>query len=137
MLLAKYYESNRKDKDILITIDKEINSSIELRSKKELIERFIEEVNASANIDEDWRKFLNESKEADIAAIIEEEKLKPEETRHFIDNALRDGVIKTTGTTVDRIMPPVSRFGGSDWTAKKQRIIEKLQNFFHKYFGLV
>ncbi len=53
MLVAKYYESNCKDKDILITIDKEINSSIELRSKKELIERFIKEVNASANINED------------------------------------------------------------------------------------
>jgi len=137
MLIAKYYESNRKDKEILVTIDKAINSSIELRSKKELIERFIEEVNVSKDIDEDWRKFLHESKEKDIAAIIEEEKLKPEETRRFIDNALRDGQIKTTGTAIDRIMPPISRFGSSNRATKKQRIIEKLQKFFEKYFGLV
>ncbi|MGI6570395.1 MAG: type I restriction endonuclease subunit R [Caldicoprobacterales bacterium] len=136
MLVAKYQQSNCKDKTILTTIDKAINSSIELRSKKELIERFIEQVNVSTKVDEDWRKFLHERKEADISAIIEEEKLKPEETRRFIDNAFRDGMLKTTGTAIDKIMPPVSRFGGGR-AAKKQGIIEKLMIFFEKYLGLV
>jgi type I restriction enzyme R subunit len=137
MLVAKYQESNCKDKTILTTIDKAINSSLELRSKKELIERFIEQVSVSTKDDEDWRKFLMECKEADIAAIIEEEKLKPEETRRFIDNALRDGMLKTTGTAIDKNMPPVSRFGGGNRAARKQSIIEKLRKFFEKYFGLV
>jgi type I restriction enzyme R subunit len=136
MLVAKYQESNCKDKTILTTIDKAINSSIELRSKKELIERFIEQVNVSTKVDEDWRKFLHERKEADISAIIEEEKLKPEETRRFIDNAFRDGMLKTTGTAIDKIMPPVSRFGRGR-AAKKQGIIEKLMIFFEKYLGLI
>ena len=136
MLVAKYQQSNCKDKTILTTIDKAINSSIELRSKKELIERFIEQVNVSTKVDEDWRKFLYERKEADITAIIEEERLKPEETRRFIDNAFRDGMLKTTGTAIDKIMPPVSRFGGGR-AAKKQGIIEKLMIFFEKYLGLV
>lgn len=136
MLVAKYQQSNCKDKTILTTIDKAINSSIELRSKKELIERFIEQVNVSTKVDEDWRKFLHERKEADISAIIEEEKLKPEETRRFIDNAFRDGILKTTGTAIDKIMPPVSRFGGGR-AAKKQGIIEKLMIFFEKYLGLI
>ncbi|WP_368986785.1 type I restriction endonuclease subunit R [Caldifermentibacillus hisashii] len=136
MLVAKYQQSSCKDKTILTTIDKAINSSIELRSKKELIERFIEQVNVSTKVDEDWRKFLHERKEADISAIIEEEKLKPEETRRFIDNAFRDGILKTTGTAIDKIMPPVSRFGGGR-AAKKQGIIEKLMIFFEKYLGLV
>jgi type I restriction enzyme R subunit len=136
MLVAKYQQSNCKDKTILTTIDKAINSSIELRSKKELIERFIDQVNVSTKVDEDWRKFLQERKEADISAIIEEEKLKPEETRRFIDNAFRDGMLKTTGTDIDKIMPPVSRFGGGR-AAKKQGIIEKLMLFFEKYLGLV
>lgn len=136
MLVAKYQQSSCKDKTILTTIDKAINSSIELRSKKELIERFIEQVNVSTKVDEDWRKFLHERKEADISAIIEEEKLKPEETRRFIDNAFRDGILKTTGTAIDKIMPPVSRFGGGR-AAKKQGIIEKLMIFFEKYLGLI
>jgi 2,4-dienoyl-CoA reductase-like NADH-dependent reductase (Old Yellow Enzyme family) len=136
VLVAKYQASNCQDKNILVTIDKAINSSLELRSKKELIERFIEQVNVSTKVDEDWRKFLHERKEADISAIIEEEKLKPEETRRFIDNAFRDGMLKTTGTAIDKIMPPVSRFGGGR-AAKKQGIIEKLMIFFEKYLGLV
>ena len=136
MLVAKYQQSNCKDKTILTTIDKAINSSIELRSKKELIERFIEQINVSSQVDEDWRTFLDESKEEEISALIEEEKLKPEETRRFIANALRDGTLKTTGTAIDKIMPPVSRFGGSR-TEKKQGIIEKLMAFFEKYLGLV
>jgi len=81
MLVAKNQQSYCKDKTILANIDKAINSSIELRSKRE---RFIEQVNVSTEVDEDWRRFINESKEAEISAIIEEEKLKPEETRRFI-----------------------------------------------------
>jgi type I restriction enzyme R subunit len=137
LLVAKYYESNCKDKSILTTIDKAINSSIELRSKKELIENFIEQVNTSTRVDEDWHKFLHERKETDITAIIEQEHLKPEETRKFIDYAFRDGMLKTTGTAIDKIMPPVSRFGDENRTSRKQSIIEKLLKYFEKYFGLI
>ncbi|MDD2214559.1 MAG: type I restriction endonuclease subunit R [Oscillospiraceae bacterium] len=136
MLVAKYHQSNCTDKNILTTIDKAINSSIELRSKKELIERFIAQVNTSTRVDDDWRKFVMEQKEADLSAIIEEEKLKPEEARKLMDNSLHDGTLKTTGTGVDKIMPPVSRFGGGR-AAKKQGIIDKLRKFFEKYCGLV
>jgi type I restriction enzyme, R subunit len=136
MLVAKYQKSNCKDKSILTTIDKAINSSIKLRSKKELIENFVEQVNVSTQIDEEWQRYLQECKEKDIALMIEEERLKPEETRRFIDTALRDGMLKTTGTAIDKIMPPMSRFGGGR-DVKKRGIIEKLQKFFEKYFGLV
>ncbi len=137
MLVAKYKDSNCKDKDILTTIDKAINSSIELRSKKDLIERFIDQVNASTEVDEDWKIFLNDNKEKDIEELIKEENLREEETRKFIDNAFRDCFIKTTGTDIDRIMPPISRFASNSRTIKKQTIIDKLLAFFEKYFGLV
>jgi type I restriction enzyme R subunit len=137
MLVAKYHDSNCEDKNILVTIDKAINSSIQLRSKKQLIDKFIRTVNASTKVDEDWCRFVHEQKESELVTIIDEEKLKPEETRKFIDNSFRDGTLKTTGTDIDKIMPPVSRFGGGGRTTKKQGIIEKLMKFFEKYFGLV
>jgi len=137
MLVAKFHESNCEDKNILVSIDKAINSSLQLRSKKELIENFIHTINASTVVDEDWRKFVIEQKETDLTTLIEEEKLKQEETRKFINNSFRDGALKTTGTDIDRIMPPVSRFGGGNRVVKKQGIIEKLMQFFEKYFGLV
>lgn len=40
MLVQKYHDENCKDKEILVAIDKAIRSSLQLRSKKELIERF-------------------------------------------------------------------------------------------------
>ena len=135
MLVAKYHDSNCEDKEILVTIDKAINSSIQLRSKKELIENFIRTVNASTEVDADWRKFVLEQKETDLSVIITEERLKPEETRKFIDNSFRDGALKTLGTDIDKIMPPVSRFGGGRAT-KKQGVIDRLAKFFEKYFGL-
>lgn len=137
MLVAKYHQTNCEDKSILVSIDKAISSSIQLRSKKELIEHFIDTVNAATNVDEDWRKFVTEQKETDLNQLIIEEKLKQEETKRLMENSFRDGLLKTTGTDIDKIMPPVSRFGGGNRTAKKQSVIEKLMDFFEKYFGLV
>jgi len=137
MLVAKYHESNCTDKSILTAIDKAVGSSIELRSKKELIEGFIARVNVSTRVDDDWQSFVDEQKENDLSAIIEDEKLKPAETRKFLTNAFRDGAMKTTGTDIDKILPPVSRFSGGGRAAKKQSVIEKLQVFFEKFLGVV
>ena len=138
MLVAKYHDGNCEDKDILVAIDKAIKSSLQLRSKKELIENFIATINTSTDVNADWQRFVREQRETDIQTLITEEKLKPEETRKFVENAFRDGVLKTTGTDVDRLMPPVSRFGGGgSRDKKKQAVIEKLKRFFEKYFGLV
>lgn len=137
MLVAKYHDSNCEDKEILVDIRKAVDSSMQLRSKKDLIENFIATVNTATKVDDDWIKFVTEQKKTDLDTLIVEEKLKPDETRKFVDNSFRDGVLKTTGTDVDRILPPVSRFGGGNRAAKKDGIIAKLQAFFDKYFGLV
>lgn len=137
MLVSKYHESHCKDKEILGVIDKYIGGSPELRSKKELIHGFIATINTDSIINEDWIKFVNKQKEADIVALISEEKLKEEETRKFIDNAFRDGSIKTNGEDIGKLMPPTSRFGGGNRAAKKQTVTEKLLAFFEKYFGLI
>ncbi|MDR1409264.1 MAG: type I restriction endonuclease subunit R [Oscillospiraceae bacterium] len=137
MLVAKYHESNCTDKSILAAIDKAVSSSIELRSKKELIEGFIARINTDSLVDDDWREFVREQKETDLGALIEAEKLKPAETRRFVAGAFRDGAMKTTGTDVDKILPAVSRFGGGNRVEKKQGVIDKLMAFFEKYLGLV
>lgn len=138
MLVAKYHDENCKDKEILVAIDKAIRSSLQLRSKKELIENFIETINTSTDVNGDWQKFVQEQKEADIQELIQEEKLKPEETKKLMENAFRDGILKTTGTDIDKILPPVSRFGGGgSRDKKKQTVINKLTSFYEKYFGLV
>ena len=51
-----------------------------------------------------------------------------------MENAFRDGEIKTAGTDIDKIMPPISRFGGGGRAKKKLGVIEKLRAFFEKVF---
>lgn len=136
MLVAKYHQSNCEDKEILGTIDKAIKSSLALRSKKELIDGFISKINADTNVMDDWGKFVKEQKEIDLKKIINDENLNEEETRKFIDKAFRDGQVKTNGTDIEKILPPMRRFGGGNRAEKKENIIVKVKKFFEKYFGL-
>lgn len=138
-LVMKYHQSNCEDREILTTIDRAIDSSVQLRSKKQLIHDFI---NLSTNttktneIHESWQKFVNESRVQEIDGIIERYQLKKDDTYRLIDNAFRDGNLKTTGTDVDRILPPMSRFG-SERQKKKNSVLETLKKFFEKYFGAI
>ena len=136
MLVQKYHDSHCDDKEVLITIRKAVDASPELRSKKALIESFIAGINDVSDVMVEWRSFVAEQRESDLQQIIEEEKLKPEETRKFIETAFRDGSVKTTGTDIDKLMPPMTRFGGGNRAEKKQGIIAKLLGFFEKYFGI-
>jgi len=136
ILLTKYKDSNCSDKEILGAVEKAVNSSMELRSKKELIEGFIQRVNTSNQVEEDWRKYVSERHDIELDEIIQTESLKTQETRRFISGSFRDGYLKTTGTDIDRILPPVSRFSGIR-SVKKQNIIEKLMKFFERYLGLI
>ncbi len=136
MLVAKYHQSNCTDKEILGSIDKAIKSSLALRSKKELIETFISKINTNTDVMSDWTKFVKEQEEIDLRNLIEEENLNDEETRKFIDNAFRDGQVKTTGTDIEKILPPMRRFGGGNRAERKESIIEKIKKFFEKYFGI-
>ena len=136
MLVQKYHDSHCDDKEILITIQKAVDASPELRSKKALIETFIAGINDVSDVMLEWRSFVAEEKERQLVTIIQEENLKDEETRRFMDSAFRDGSVKTTGTDIDKLMPPISRFGGGNRTVKKQAIIDKLMAFFNRFFGI-
>lgn len=136
LLVQKYHDTNCTDKEILVNISKAIGSSLQLRSKKELIESFISSVNADTDVDRGWREYVQRRKAEDLNEIIESEHLKPEETEKFIESSFRDGQVRTTGTDIDKILPPMSRFGGGDRQEKKKSVIEKIQSFFERYFGL-
>ncbi len=137
MLVKKYQQEGNQNKEIVVTIEKAVNSSMNLRSKMELIRNFLSRINAQTEVDGDWKKFVDEQRENDLVVIIEEEKLKMEETHKFIDNSFRDGVLKTTGTDIDVIMPAVSRFGGGNRAEKKKRVIDRLMAYYEKYVELV
>ena len=136
MLVKKYHDSHCDDKEVLITIQKAIDASPELRSKKALIENFIAGINDVSDVMVEWRQYVAAEKERQLVQLIQEENLKEEETRKFIEVAFRDGSVKTTGTDIDKLMPPMSRFGGGNRAEKKQGVIAKLLTFFERFFGI-
>lgn len=136
MLVKKYHDSHCEDKEVLITIKKAVDASPELRSKKQLIEAFIAGINDVEDVVSEWNDYVAEQREKDLEQIIKEERLKPEETRKFLDATFRDGEVKTVGTDIDKIMPAMSRFGGGNREQKKMGIIERIKAFFEKYFGI-
>ena len=84
----------------------------------------------------EWHSYIAAEKEKQLNEIIAEEKLKADETKKFVDNAIADGEMRTTGTDIDKLMPPISRFGNTNREKKKQTIIEKLKAFFERFFGV-
>ena len=143
-LIKQYDKDSVKDKEILISISKAIDSSISLRNKKELIHQFIDSLNSfmvSTDIDQDidtkWQNFVSKKKIEDLEAIIQEENLNKEATYKFISTSFRDGFISTLGTEISSIIPPVSRFAErGDLSKTKEQILNKLKDFFDRFFDI-
>jgi len=140
MLVAKFREAKGDGEDVEIRaqISRAVDSSPTLRNKKDLIENFVDSVSASGEIDAEWRAYVDSRRKAELDQIIEEEKLKPEETVAFVEAAFRDGVIRASGTAITKVMPLTTRFSADGGHGqKKQRVSEKLIAFFERFLGLV
>ncbi|TGN63199.1 type I restriction endonuclease subunit R [Nocardioides eburneiflavus] len=126
-----------KELDALMTIQRAVDSSPSLRNKKDLILQFVDSVSVTGNTGEDWKIFVNAKRDADLDTLIADEALKADETKTFVANAFRDGAVPTAGTAITRILPPASRFApGGEHGVKKQRVLDRLEEFFDRYFGL-
>ena len=136
MLVKKYHDSHCEDREIVVAIQKAMDASPELRSKRALIQNFLQGINEMDDVMAEWHAYIAEEKEKEIKQIIEEENLKEAETREYIKNCFRDGFVKTNGTDLDKIMPPMSRFGGSNRSEKKQRVLMKIISFFERFYGI-
>lgn len=139
LLVEKYRQEHETgtDKEIKSEISRAVDASPTLRSKKDLVEQFVDTVSMDDPIDQAWKNFVQERSEEELVAIIHEENLKEAETREFVATAFRDGVLTTSGTAITRIFKPVSRFsrdGGHD--DKKRRVIDKLKVHVERFLGL-
>jgi len=64
-------------------IQRAVDSSVSLRNKKDLITSFVDAVNVTGDVNDDWRRFVAEHRDAELEEIIAAEGLKPAETRAF------------------------------------------------------
>jgi type I restriction enzyme R subunit len=136
-LIRQYHEGNSKDTEIIVKINKAVGSSLELRSKKDLIDQFISSLAPSNDVDESWQSFVEKKKREELERIIAEENLNKEETFRYIESAFRDGYVQETGTAITRVLPPVSRFTPSGERSQKREIVlSKIKEFFQRFFDI-
>jgi type I restriction enzyme, R subunit len=129
--------SGDQNKEIKAKIDRTINASYVLRSKKDLILKFIDSVNNNTNVDEHWRVFIDEQKATELDEIIKQEKLDPKKTRELITKAINDGELKTSGTAISALLPAQDLFDeGNIRGSQKARVIDKLKIFFERFSSL-
>ena len=137
LLVTKYHSEHTGNAEIRLSISKAIDSSIELRNKKDLIENFIDSLTPEVtDVDVVWHEYIERQKEQELESIISEERLKPEETRRFIEASFRDGAIRENGTDVASILPPMSRFS-KDRATKKETVLSRLKVFFERFRDII
>lgn len=136
-LVEKYHEDHINNKEILININKAINSSVGLRNKKDLINQFIASLDMQSVISDDWQGFVSKKKVEELEQIISDENLNHDATYSFIKNAFLNGSIAIAGTAITNVLPPVSRFSQTgERVKKKKNVLEKLTKFFERFFDI-
>lgn len=109
-----------------------------MRDKRELIEKFIDQMTPEKGVDvgEEWNEYIEREKKAELDAIIKEENLKPAETAAFMERAFMDGYVTETGTGIAKILPPVNPFLPESGE-KKQTVLEKLKIYLTKFLNTI
>ena len=136
-LIKTYHEDHVKNRELLVDINKAIDSSVELRNKKDLINQFISTLDVHSVVDDDWQKFMDRKKIEELDQIIAAENLDHEATYAFVKNSFRDGSVATTGTAITNILPPMSRFSPKgERTQKRESVLDKLTKYFERFFDI-
>ena len=138
-LIVEYSQDAYDDEEFRSRIQSAIQSSPTLRNQRELIEKFIEVVNPSSDVVEEWTEFIINEKAEDVKELIKSEKLNEEKAYIYVDNIFRTGEVKRGGTDIDQVMPPISRFAASSDNSRretKDRITSKFEHLYRKYDGL-
>lgn len=138
-LVKRYRDQNSQSRLITLKdIDRAVNSSPELRQKKDLIDAFVSSVTPQSDIDDDWNSFVRKKMAEEINEIIHSENLKDEPARRYISQCFANGYVEPSGTDIAQIMPPINPFNKSAGREqKKKTILEKISTLFNKFYDLV
>ena len=136
-LVGLYHDSHCKDAEIRLRITKAIDSSPDLRDKKDLIMQFVDSLTPDSDVYTDWLRYVNDKKREEFNNIITEEKLKKDEAIQFIVRAFQRGYVPEGGMELASIMPPMNPFNPSENRGGVMiRILERIKTFFQKFFSI-
>jgi type I restriction enzyme R subunit len=138
MLVKELQASTGKaNKEIRSKIDRAVLSSYSLRSKKDLIERFLSTIDNHSDIDKSWKLYIEQERESELASIIETEQLDPVAAQKYVAQAFSDGELQLAGPALTNMLPPKNMFTPeNEHGQQKASVLAKLQSYFERFFGL-
>ena len=131
-LVAKLHGDHTTDMEVKLSIQKAVACSPDLRNKKELIERFVDQFTPGGDVTDEWQEYVKDQRKEQLDTIIREERLKPEATYSFMNQSFRDGSVQEGGTGIARILPPMSIFDKGR-EATKRTVLDRLKEFFERF----
>ncbi|ELU6580876.1 type I restriction endonuclease subunit R [Campylobacter upsaliensis] len=134
-LIAKYHKDQATNYEPILKL---LDSSLSLRSKKELFLRFIDSLHTQSNVAKDFSTYIKTHKNNALQDIINALNLDPKKTKEFMQDSFERGELRDYGRAFDEILPPSPLFGkGAEQTHKvRKQALEKLQAFFELFKGL-
>ncbi|MEB2801727.1 type I restriction endonuclease subunit R [Campylobacter upsaliensis] len=134
-LIAKYHKDQATNYEPILKL---LDSSLSLRSKKELFLRFIDSLHTQSNVEKDFSAYIKTHKNNALQDIINALNLDPKKTKEFMQDSFERGELRDYGRAFDEILPPSPLFGkGAEQTHKvRKQALEKLQAFFELFKGL-
>ncbi|EDP6926858.1 type I restriction endonuclease subunit R [Campylobacter upsaliensis] len=134
-LIAKYHKDQATNYEPILKL---LDSSLSLRSKKELFLRFIDSLHTQSNVEKDFSAYIKTHKNNALQDIINALDLDPKKTKEFMQDSFERGELRDYGRAFGEILPPSPLFGkGAEQTHKvREKALEKLQAFFELFKGL-
>lgn len=134
-LIAKYHKDQATNYEPILKL---LDSSLSLRSKKELFLRFIDSLHTQSNVEKDFSAYIKTHKNNALQDIINTLNLDPKKTKEFMQDSFERGELRDYGRAFGEILPPSPLFGkGAEQTHKvRKKALEKLQAFFELFKGL-
>ncbi|EAL3919468.1 type I restriction endonuclease subunit R [Campylobacter upsaliensis] len=134
-LIAKYHKDQATNYEPILKL---LDSSLSLRSKKELFLRFIDSLHTQSNVEKDFSAYIKTHKNNALQDIINALNLDPKKTKEFMQDSFERGELRDYGRAFGDILPHSPLFGkGAEQTHKiRELALQKLQAFFELFKGL-
>lgn len=139
-LILEKSKENQNTESLKEEIRRIIRSSLGTRAKEELIMDFLDNTDLSIlkntdDILEAFYSFAKIEKESKIISLVEEEKLKEEDSKRFIERVISKGYVEYAGDELDRMIPPTSRRHGAR-EKKKESVLDKIRKIVEVFVGI-
>lgn len=122
--------------DALSAIQAAVDASVTMRKKKRLLELFLAQVNNGGDASGDaFLALVQHVYDDAVDSLVKELNLR-DGAVEFVRRCVDAGYVLEVGSGLDRILPPVRRFGGGNHGVIRERAIEAIQGIVDEFEGL-